>query len=178
MCALMCHIAVNFKHHIWIGHALCRFLIIEVHWSGSKKPRFYPMTDENINLLNPNEWKTQPQHSFSCSHTPFIPSFICNRESPRRFVETVSWGVTCGLWSLTTRFICARGRADEVFDGRSWGKAGPSATHLSWPQLTLHLCPLPSFFHSLIRSFPQLSRFLRKGGARRVFPSVFFFLAR
>lgn len=91
-----------------------------------------------------------------------------------RFVVTVSCVVTCGLWSLTTRFICARSRADEVFDGRSWGKTGPSATHLSWPLLTLHLCPLPSFFHSLIRSFPQLSLFLRKGGARRVSPPVFF----
>lgn len=69
-----------------------------------------------------------------------------------RFVVTVSCGVTCGLWSLTTRFICARSHTDEVFDGRSWGKAGPSATHPSWPLLTLHLCPLPSFFHSLIQS--------------------------
>lgn len=43
----MRHIAVNVKHHFWLGHALCCFLNIEVIWVKKKKKKSYLMTDEN-----------------------------------------------------------------------------------------------------------------------------------
>jgi len=101
-----------------VTHSLCCFLITEAHkpylltdLGQVEKKRFCTFcTDENIKLLSPNKGKIQPQHSFSCSHTRLQQGVA---SYSYRFVEKFCWS-NLWLWSLTTRFICARGWKCEL----------------------------------------------------------------
>ncbi len=103
----------------------------------------------------------------------FSHCFICKRRSPHRLVEAVSWGVTCGLGSLTTRFICETHELTKVFDGCSWGKAGPSViATINTSSLSIAL--VLSLPHSI---FPSTEPLPQERRGEDGFPPFFFFFS-